>query len=389
MEGKAQEAEDASTRQIAEARKGVMSNLPQATQAVTGQRIEGLGGREKTIDYEVSAAKPLQRAEVFKKYAEMMEVPGMEKTATAYLNSAQSEIQREDLQVEAQRKQKDDIERRREEAERHSNDLARSDWARSQAKADELEYKRERDRQDAQLRRELAAIKAGGDGKAPTETSAQAKERQTNEQNVNSAMARENALRGAKELVEKSTGSTPGRVRDWVAGKFDVSTEGSEAIADLKALEGRLLANTPKFTGPTSDRDVIVYQQAVGRLADPSTPTGDRLSALKQVRLMSRDDYNQATRMAGNFNKRAVSPDHTVDVPEFKLEPLDEPVGKRGSSGKVTALPQAVAAKAPGAVAGGGQVAAPVPVGKPAADGATQVIGGTKYVKRGGQWFQE
>jgi len=380
MEGKAQEAEDASTQQIATARKQAMSNLPQATAAVTGQKIEGLGGREKVTDYEVSPAKPLQRADVFKKYAEMMEVPGMEKTATAYLNSAQSEIQREDLQVEAQRKQRDDIERRREEAERHSNDLARSEWQRSQDKAQELEYRRERDKKDDQLRRDLAAQKAGE--KKPEESSAQAKERQLVEQSVNSAMQRENALKGADKLVEKSTGSLYGRGRDYVAGLAGASTEGSRAIADLKSLEGRLLANTPKFSGPTSDRDVIVYQQAVGRLADPSTPVGDRLSALKQVREMSRDDYHQSTRMAGNFNKRAVSPDHTVDVPEFKLEPLETETGPRVASGKVNALPQAVATQAPAA-------AAPASVGKPAADGATQVIGGTKYVKRGGQWFQE
>lgn len=381
MEGKAQEAEDASTKQITEARQKALSNLPQATAAQYGpQQISGLGGREQISEPSIIAqAQPLKREDVYKKYAELAQIPGTEKIADAYLKSGTAEIEREDKQVESQRAQAAMLEERRAEAERRSNDQARTDWQRSQDKAEELAYRRDRDKMEDRRARELAALKAGE--KPVTESSAQAKERQTTEQNVNSAMSRENALKGAKELVEKSTGSLYGRGRDYVAGLAGASTEGSRAIADLKALEGRLLANTPKFSGPTSDRDVIVYQQAVGKLADPSTPVGDRLSALRQVREMSRDDYHTSVRMAGNFNKRAVSPDHTVDVPEFKLEPLEAETGPRTSGGKVSVLPQAVAAQAPPA-----QKAA---VGKPAPEGANQVIGGVKYVKRNGQWFQE
>jgi hypothetical protein len=351
MEGKAQEAEDASTRQIAEARKGVMSNLPQAVEAQYGQKISGLGGREKMETYETSPAKPLQRAEVFKKYAEMMEVPGMEKTATAYLNSAQSEIQREDLQVEAQRKQKDDIERRREEAERHSNDLARQDLARSQDKERDIEYKKERDRADAQLRRELAANRSGE--KKGTENSAQAKERQGVGREVDSSIVREDTLKEMAEILPGATGSAVGTGVDAVLGTVGIGLPGAKASARLKALEGTMLGNVPKFSGSTSNQDVKDYKQAVGEIANSTLPVSVRMEALETVRFLARKGFEQAQRKAADYNTYADAEGRQpVIVPDYELTPLTprSAPASRSAAGKVT----------PGAVAGAGQPAAPV-----------------------------
>jgi hypothetical protein len=276
---------------------------------------------------------------VFKKYSELMQIPGTEDIAKSYLASGQQEIQREDQQVEAQRKQAADIERRREEAERHSNDLARSELAKSEDRARELEYKKERDRNDAQLRRELAANRSGE--KKGTENSFQAKERQGVGREVDSAIVREDTLKEMADILPSSTGSAVGTGVDAVLGTVGIGLSGAKAAARLKALEGTMLGNVPKFSGSTSNQDVKDYKQAVGDVADSTKPVSVRQEALRTVRFLARKGYEQAQRKAADYNTYADAEGRQpVIVPDYELTPLDTapaPAG-RSAGGKVGAV---------------------------------------------------
>jgi hypothetical protein len=204
---------------------------------------------------------------------------------------------------------------------------------------------------------------------------------------VDSSIVREDTLKEMEAILPGATGSVVGSGVDAVLGTVGIGLPGAKAAAKLKALEGTMLGNIPKFSGSTSNQDVKDYKQAVGEIANSNLPVSTRMEALETVRFLARKGFEQAQRKAADYNTYADAEGRQpVVVPDYELTPLKPraaPTG-RSAAGPVTAV-------APGAVAGGGKpaAAAPVPVGKPAADGATQVIGGTKYVKRGGQWFQE
>lgn len=61
------------------------------------------------------------------------------------------------------------------------------------------------------------------------------------------------------------------------------STDTSRANAALKAIGGRLTAAMPRMEGPQSEYDVKLYQEMAGEVANPFSPIGDRLEALKTI----------------------------------------------------------------------------------------------------------
>lgn len=88
----------------------------------------------------------------------------------------------------------------------------------------------------------------------------------------------------SESLLSKATSSYGGHMADRVLGSVGVSTQGSQAAAQLKALEGALIAKMPKMSGPQSDKDVEMYRQMAARIGDPTTPAGDRRAAIQVVR---------------------------------------------------------------------------------------------------------
>lgn len=88
----------------------------------------------------------------------------------------------------------------------------------------------------------------------------------------------------SESLLGKATSSYGGHMADRVLGSVGVSTQGSQAAAQLKALEGALIAKMPKMSGPQSDKDVEMYRQMAAKIGDPTTPAGDRRAALQVVR---------------------------------------------------------------------------------------------------------
>lgn len=90
----------------------------------------------------------------------------------------------------------------------------------------------------------------------------------------------------AEKLIGKATGSGIGSAVDATAAFFGKSTQGAQAAAQLKALEGDLVAKMPKMSGPQSDKDVLLYRQMAGQIGDPSIPPETKRAALQSIREM-------------------------------------------------------------------------------------------------------
>lgn len=96
----------------------------------------------------------------------------------------------------------------------------------------------------------------------------------------------ENAIKPGG-LLEKSTGSGAGKLRDAAGNFIGYATEGSIAAASLKPIADLGLKMIPRFEGPQSDKDTATYKEAAGELANESLPVARRQAAAKTVvRLM-------------------------------------------------------------------------------------------------------
>lgn len=87
-----------------------------------------------------------------------------------------------------------------------------------------------------------------------------------------------------KSLLEQSTGSGVGAGIDWTARQFGIVTPGAEASAKLKPYEAMLVSAMPRMEGPQSDRDVQLYREAAGQVADPTIPPELRRAAMGSIR---------------------------------------------------------------------------------------------------------
>jgi len=116
-----------------------------------------------------------------------------------------------------------------------------------------------------------------------TETKLEAK---AEERNKPIAEAKESIslINQAEKLLDKATASLTGTGVDVLAGAVGVSTEGAKAAAQLKAIQGALVAKMPKMSGPQSDKDVLLYREMAGQIGDSTLPVGTRKAALETIR---------------------------------------------------------------------------------------------------------
>lgn len=94
-------------------------------------------------------------------------------------------------------------------------------------------------------------------------------------------------LNQAERLIPQATGSRAGSAVDTAAGIFGYTPEGAKAAAQLDILAAKLVAQVPRFEGPQSNIDVLMYQQAAGDLANRNKTRGERLAALQQMRRLA------------------------------------------------------------------------------------------------------
>lgn len=96
-----------------------------------------------------------------------------------------------------------------------------------------------------------------------------------------------NLLNEAEKILPDATGSGVGRLIDASAGAVGVSTEGAQATARLQTIAGQLTSRMPRMQGPQSDKDVLLYKQMAGDLANPSLPVATRTAALQTIRALN------------------------------------------------------------------------------------------------------
>jgi hypothetical protein len=107
-------------------------------------------------------------------------------------------------------------------------------------------------------------------------------------------------------LLPKATGSYLGAGVDQAARVFGASTDGADATAQLKTLQGALIGKMPKMAGPQSDKDVQLYREMAGQVGDPTLPVGTRQKASETIRRL-----NEKYAGMGEGASRAGSPPPT------------------------------------------------------------------------------
>jgi hypothetical protein len=131
----------------------------------------------------------------------------------------------------------------------------------------------------------VGKVNAAGKPSATFEKTAALQKQQAKDLNL-AITEIENAIKPGG-LLEKSTGSGAGKLRDAAGNFIGYATEGSIAAASLKPIADLGLKMIPRFEGPQSDKDTATYKEAAGELANESLPVARRQAAAKTVvRLM-------------------------------------------------------------------------------------------------------
>jgi hypothetical protein len=94
-------------------------------------------------------------------------------------------------------------------------------------------------------------------------------------------------------LIDKSTSSGAGALRDKTAGFFGKATEGAVAIGALQPIYDMVLKMVPRFEGPQSNADTVSYNQAAGNLANPNTPKAVKKAAATTILNLMKTRRNQ------------------------------------------------------------------------------------------------
>ena len=108
-----------------------------------------------------------------------------------------------------------------------------------------------------------------------------------------------------KKLLPKATGSYLGAGADIIGNAFGYSTDGAKATAQLKTLSGQLVALMPKMSGPQSDKDVQMYREMAGELADDTKPIQTRLAALQTIEQLN-NKYREINSRSGQLQQNQI-----------------------------------------------------------------------------------
>lgn len=141
-----------------------------------------------------------------------------------------------------------------------------------------------------------AEARAAGEGEAKRVLDAKAAEKRTTQLTE--------AIKQAKDLIPKATGSMAGAARDAMGRAVGVSTDASKAAARLDTLAGWMVANVPRMEGPQSNIDVENYKTMAAKVGDRTVPQEERLAALDELETLQKkySNMNQST-ISGNNQK--------------------------------------------------------------------------------------
>lgn len=108
-----------------------------------------------------------------------------------------------------------------------------------------------------------------------------------------------------RKLLPKATGSYAGAGVDFLGRAVGISTDGAKATAQLKTLAGQLVALMPKMSGPQSDKDVQMYREMAGELADDTKPIQTRLAALQTIEQLN-NKYREINSRSGQLQQNQI-----------------------------------------------------------------------------------
>ena len=107
--------------------------------------------------------------------------------------------------------------------------------------------------------------------------------RQQEAQQLERALTELRSITAPGGLLQTSTGSGIGAIRDNLLAFFGASTSGAQAAAALDPIADIVLKLVPRFEGPQSNADVQSYREAAGRLNDRTLPNATRLAAAREL----------------------------------------------------------------------------------------------------------
>lgn len=90
----------------------------------------------------------------------------------------------------------------------------------------------------------------------------------------------------AASILLSSEAPSSGRLSNIATGVgefFGVGGKASQADAQLNLLSGALTMKQPRFEGPQSQMDVLLYQKLAGDLGNPNIPIASRLATINQM----------------------------------------------------------------------------------------------------------
>jgi hypothetical protein len=142
------------------------------------------------------------------------------------------------------------------------------------------------------MRTNAAIQQAGGTAEVTAQAKNRAELEATQAERQRSAQDTLSLLDQAERILPNATGGRGGQFVDAAAGLVGASTPGAQATAQLQTIAGQLTSKMPRMQGPQSDRDVQLYQQMAGDLANPTIPVETRMAALRTIRQLNQKYAN-------------------------------------------------------------------------------------------------
>lgn len=94
------------------------------------------------------------------------------------------------------------------------------------------------------------------------------------------------AVNRAQQLLPVATGSGAGALRDKATDFVGMETDAAKAATELETIAAQLIRFAPRFKGQDSNRDVIIYNNAVGAVGDRTKPAPYRMQALSTAQML-------------------------------------------------------------------------------------------------------
>lgn len=136
-------------------------------------------------------------------------------------------------------------------------------------------------------------------------------------------------LEDVEKTINRATGSYAGTLVDEGARVAGVATQGAQAIARLRVLEGQLMMAQPRMEGPQSNLDVALYKQMAGQIGDPTVPAATKRAAVDEIRrLQSKYAGSQAEPAQGGAKAPAAQQGGLSPQEQAELDALRKRFGK-------------------------------------------------------------